>query len=101
MTGSLHNNRTFHIVRQASLHTRAKGLERVKLSATTDRREAIAGARYVFCTVRVGASRPSPPTSTWRCATASTSVQRRGDGDGEATMRAEEHAFRLSRGNRA
>ena len=43
------------MIRQlAERDIRANGLERVKLSATTDRREAIAGARYVFCTVRVG-----------------------------------------------
>jgi alpha-galactosidase len=43
------------MIRQlAERDIRANGLDRVKLSATTDRREAIAGARYVFCTVRVG-----------------------------------------------
>ena len=43
------------MIRQlAERDIRANGLDRVKLTATTDRRAAIAGARYVFCTVRVG-----------------------------------------------
>lgn len=42
------------IHRLAARDIRANGLDQVKLSATTDRRAAIAGARYVFCTVRVG-----------------------------------------------
>ena len=49
---SAHN---LDMIRQlAERDIRANGLDRIKLSATTDRREAIAGARYVFCTVRVG-----------------------------------------------
>lgn len=42
------------IYRLAQRDIRANGLDQVKLTATTDRRAAIAGARYVFCTVRVG-----------------------------------------------
>lgn len=42
------------IYRLAERDLRANGLDQVKLTATTDRRAAIAGARYVFCTVRVG-----------------------------------------------
>ena len=44
------------------------------------------------------------PTRDWegaaRLQVRSVEQLRAGDGNGEATMRAEEHAFRLSRGNR-
>lgn len=36
------------------------------ISSTTDRREALRGAKYVFCTIRVGAWRPSLPMWIFR-----------------------------------
>lgn len=38
----------------------------ITISSTTDRREALKGAKYVFCTIRMGALRPSLPMWIFR-----------------------------------
>ncbi len=40
-----------------------------RIVSTTDRREAVTGARYVFCVVRIGGSRRSRAISRFRCVT--------------------------------
>lgn len=38
----------------------------ITISSTTDRREALRGAKYVFCTIRMGGLRPSLPMWIFR-----------------------------------